>query len=474
MSGRERPNVLFLLTDQERYDLTAPGSVVETPNLDRLSEEGMRFTRAYTPISICSSARASLLTGLYPHNHGMLNNAHEADAIQPNLPPELPTFGELLSEAGYTNAYVGKWHVGLDQGPGDFGFEYRGGADRHHDADLAGDFESYREELGVDVSEEELEERIYTGGEKPTLVAATDPVPVEATRPYYIAERAIERLREGFEEPYLLRADLYGPHHPYVVPEPYASMYDPDAIELPPSYAETFDGKPAVQEQYLHYRGADAFDRGTWSEAIAKYWGFTTLIDDQIGRILDALEEEGLEDTMVIHTSDHGDFTGGHRQFNKGPLMYEDTYRIPLQVRWPGEVEASSVCEEFVSLHDLMPTFLDLADVEVPDVDGRSIRPLLSGETPEDWPDAHFAEYHGDEFGLYSQRMLRAKGYKYVHNAPDRNELYDLGADPHELNNLIDHPGYDGVRTDLESRLLERMGATDDPLARWSANVLGT
>jgi arylsulfatase A-like enzyme len=473
MSGRGRPNVLFLLTDQERYDLTEPGSPVETPNLDRLGEGGMRFRRAYTPISICSSARASLLTGLYPHNHGMLNNAHEADAIQPNLPPELPTFGERLSEAGYTNAYVGKWHVGRDQGPGDFGFEYRGGADRHHDADLAGDFEGYREKLGVSVDEEELEDRIYTGGERPTLVAATDPVPVEATRPYYIAQRAIERLREGFEEPFFLRADLYGPHHPYVVPEPYASMYDPDAIDLPPSYAETFEGKPAVHEQYLHYRGADAFDREMWAEAIAKYWGFTTMIDGQVGRILDALSEEGFDDALVLHASDHGDFTGGHRQFNKGPLMYEDTYRIPLQARWPGEIEAGSVCEEFVSLHDLMPTFLDLAGVEPPDVDGRSIRPLLEGEVPESWPDAHFAEYHGDEFGLYSQRMLRAKRYKYVHNGPDRNELYDLEADPHELHNLIDHPGYEDVRADLETRLLERMRGTDDPLARWSANVLG-
>ncbi|WP_122090621.1 sulfatase-like hydrolase/transferase [Halalkalicoccus subterraneus] len=466
-----RPNVLFFLTDQERYDLTAPDSPVETPNIDRLHEEGMAFERAYTPISICSAARASLLTGLYPHNHGMLNNCHEADAIQPNLPPDLPTFGELLAEAGYTNRYVGKWHVGRDQGPEEFGFEYRGGADRHHDTAIAGDFTDYREELGVDVSEEDLDDRIYTGGEHPTLVAATDPVPVEATRAYYIAQQAIERLHDGLEDPFFLRVDLYGPHHPYVVPEPYASMYDPAEIERPASYAETFDGKPAAHEQYLHYRGADALDWETWSEAIAKYWGFMTLLDDQIGRVLDAAE--GVEDLCTIHASDHGDFTGNHRQFNKGPLMYEETYHIPLQVRWPGEVEAESTCEAFVSLHDLMPTFLDLADVEIPDVDGRSIRPLLAGERPDDWREAHFAQYHGDEFGLYSQRMLRSDRYKYVHNGPDRNELYDIEADPHELQNLVDHPEYGGIRMDLESRLLERMRETDDPLARWTGSVLG-
>ncbi|MDL5363690.1 sulfatase-like hydrolase/transferase [Halalkalicoccus sp. NIPERK01] len=463
------PNVLFLLTDQERYDLTAPDSPVETPAIDRLREEGMVFERAYTPISICSAARASLLTGLYPHNHGMLNNCHEPDAIRPNLPPELPTFGELLSEAGYHTAYVGKWHVGRDQGPGDFGFEYRGGADRHHDADLAGDFEAYRDDLGVEVDEEDLEGRLYT--DTGTLVAATDPVPVEATRPYYIAQQAIERLHEGFEDPFFLRVDLYGPHHPYVVPEPYASMYDPDEIDPPGSYRETYDGKPAVHEQYLDYRGVRGFDWETWSEAIAKYRGFMTLLDDQVGRILDAAE--GIEGLCTIHASDHGDFTGNHRQFNKGPIMYDETYHIPLQVRWPGEIEAGSTCEEFVSLHDLMPTFLDLVGVEIPDVDGRSIRPLLSGDVPDDWPDAHFAQYHGDEFGLYSQRMLRTERYKYVHNGPDRNELYDLEADPNELGNLIEHPAYVDVRRDLEARLIERMEAVDDPIAPWTATALG-
>lgn len=463
------PSVLLLLTDQERYDLTTPDSVVETPNIDRLREEGMAFSRAYTPISICSSARASLLTGLYPHNHGMLNNSHETDAIQPNLPTELPTFGELLAEAGYTNYYVGKWHVGRDQGPEDFGFEYRGGADRHHDAELAGDFESYREDLGVEMGETDLEDRIET--DTGTLVAATDPAPVEATRPYYIAERAIEQLQEGITEPFFLRVDLYGPHHPYVVPEPYASMYDLAEIEPPESYRETFCGKPQVHEQYLDYRGVRGFNWETWRKVIANYWGFMTLIDEQIGRILDATEK--LENLCTIHTSDHGDFTGGHRQFNKGPLMYEDTYHIPLQIRWPEVIEAGATCEAFVSLHDLMPTFLELAGVEIRNVDGRSIRPLLSGKNPENWPDSHFAQYHGDEFGLYSQRMFRTERYKYVHNAPDRNELYDLKEDPNELGNLIDHPAYEDVRADLETRLVERMRETGDPLAKWTGDVLG-
>jgi arylsulfatase A-like enzyme len=473
---RDQPNVLLLLTDQERFDvLDEAGPAVETPALDRLCRDGTRFDSAYTPISICSAARASILSGLYPHNHGMLNNCHEADAIQPNLSSDVVTFGEVLQQAGYTNTYLGKWHVGRDQGPSDFGFEYLGGSDRHHDEALESRFRDYQKELGVDPDADHLSETISTAGTRnPTLVAATTDVPPEATRAYYLAERTIERLAAVDEstEPFFHRTDFLGPHHPYVVPEPYASMYDPDDLEPWPSARETYAGKPAVQEQYLAYRGVEEFDQDRWSDVLAKYLGFVTLIDDQIGRILDALDDAGLADsTVVVHTSDHGDFVGGHRQFNKGPLMYDDTYRVPLVVRGP-DVPAGASRDEFVSLVDLMPTFLDLAGVDVPDhVDGRSVLPLLGGDA-DDWRTSVFAEYHGDEFGLYSQRMVRTAAYKFVFNGPDVNELYDLTADPHELSNVVDHPGYRSERRRLVRLLLQWMERTDDPLYPWTARHL--
>ncbi|MDQ2051104.1 sulfatase-like hydrolase/transferase [Natronolimnohabitans sp. A-GB9] len=489
-----RPNVLFVLTDQERYDCSAPeGPPVETETMDRLSSEGLRFSHAFTPISICTSARASLLTGRYPHGNGMLNNSHEADAIRPNLPSELPTFSELLSESGYELSYTGKWHVGRDQTPEEFGFSYLGGSDKHHD-DIDRAFREYREERGVPVGEVEFEEELYTGDDprntgEGTFVAAKTPVDVDDTRAYFLAERTIDAIEahaaDGRDGPFFHRADFYGPHHPYVVPEPYASMYDPEAIDLPASYAETYAGKPRVQENYLAYRGADGLERDHWAEAIAKYWGFVTMIDDQLERILTALEEHGLaEETAVVHASDHGDFIGGHRQFNKGPLMYDDTYRIPLQVRWPGVTEPGSVCDVPVHLHDLAATFLEWGGVDVPErFDARSLVSLLevsrdaadgtvgADDVPE-WPDSVFAQYHGDEFGLYTQRMVRTKRYKYVYNGPDIDELYDLEADPDELQNLIDHPGYEDVRRELRERLIEWMDETDDPNRGWVPNVL--
>ncbi|ATW87400.1 arylsulfatase A-like enzyme [Halohasta litchfieldiae] len=473
-----RPNVLLLLTDQERADLVAPdGLPVDTPNIDRLREEGMWFESAYTPTSICTSARASLLTGLYSHAHGLLNNSHEADAIRTDLPEELPTLGELLAESGYTNTYLGKWHVSHNHTPGDFGFRYFGGSDYHHDNfDVA--FEHFRESQGIRVPEVDVEDKIYAGeGDDTTLIAGTDPVPVEASRPYFLAERtinALERWVDDDRQPCFHRTDFLGPHHPYVVPEPYASMYEPTEIEPWSNYAETFESKPRVHEQYLHYRGVEGFEWETWAEAIAKYFGFMTLIDDQIGRILDALDDLGMADkTAVVHTSDHGDLTGSHRLFNKGPMMYDETYRIPLVVRWPGVVDPGSQSTDFVRLHDLMPTFLDWAGIEPPEgIHARSIQPLLMGDLPDDWPASTYAQYHGDEFGLYSQRMVRTEEYKFIYNGPDRNELYDLTADPHELRNLADHPAYADVQREMEGRLVDWMDEVDDSLRRWVPKTL--
>ena len=488
------PNVLCCLTDQERYDYTAPaGPAVETPTYDRLTREGMRFDQAITPISICTSARASLLTGQFPHGHGMVNNSHEADAIRATLPADVETFSAVLADAGYTCTYTGKWHVDRERGPGGVGFTYLGGSDRHHD-DIDEAFRRYRRDLGYPVDETEFSEAVYTHGDEGTFVAAKTPVPVEATRAYFIAERTIDTIeahatgaslepvghsQEGKTSPtdaaagtpFFHRADFYGPHHPYVVPEPYASMYDPDEIDPPASYAETFAGKPAVHERFLEYRGVAGFDWPVWAEVIAKYRGFVTMIDEQVGRVLDALDEHGLAgETLVVHTADHGDFVGGHRQFNKGPLMYDDTYRIPLQVRWPGVVEPETTCEAPVHLHDLAPTFCDVADVAIPaSFHGRSLRPMLedSGDVPADWPAPAFAQYYGEEFGLYTQRMVRTPDYKFVYNGPDRNELYDLRGDPAELTNLIDHPDYADQRVRLERELTDWMRRVDDPYAAW-------
>ena len=475
-----RPNVLLLLTDQERHDLTRPDGIpVETEALDRLAAGGVQFTNAFTSISICSSSRASLLTGRYPHNHGLLNNIHERDAIRTDLSPSIPTFGTLLRDAGYENSYVGKWHVGRNVTPRDFGYHHSWGGDddrEHHDDSLESHLRAYRDGMNIEPEDMDPENPIYAGLPKyGEVIGGRLSIPVEATRAYFIAERTIERLEQAAEAdgPFFHRTDFLGPHHPYNVPEPYASMYDPAEIDPWPSYAETFEGKPQVQENYRHYRGVEHLEWEDWAELRSLYMGFMHLIDDQIGRVLDALEDLGLaEDTLVVHSADHGDFTGGHRQFNKGPIMYDDTYRVPLAVRGPGVEGEGRECEELVSLFDLMPTFLETAGVSEPDdLDARSLWPLLR-DPAADGREAVFGEYHGDEMGLYTQRMVRTDQYKYVFNAPDVDELYDLEADPHELNNLIDHPDYQDVLTWLRERLDRWMRETDDQIYKFTTRHL--
>lgn len=478
----DRPNVLMILTDQERYEPSSPAGLpdgmpaVDTANIDRLREEGMHFSNAYTPIGICSSARASLMTGLYPHEHGMMNNCHEPDALQDNLPDRYPTFSELLQQNGYRLSYAGKWHVGADQTPEDFGFTYLGGGDGGHSStDPA--LRQYQRDQGVDPDNIPLEDTITTNlqDDDATLVAATMDIPKEATRTYYLAERTIEQLRnyEQADTTFFHRIDFPGPHHPYMVPEPYASRYDPDEIAPWENFADTFEDKPAVQEKSLHYRGVASFDWDTWSEAVAKYFGRIDFIDDQIGRILDELDELGLaEDTVVVHAADHGDMTGSHRQFNKGQMMYEEVYHIPLQVRWPETVDAGTVCDEYVTLMDLMPTFLDVTDTAIPeDLHGRSIAPLLRGGG-DDWQDSIYMQYHGEEFGLGTQRGVIKDGYKFIYNKDGVDELYDLNDDPHELHNRVEDPDLAEKRNELVRELIGWMDETDDPHRLWPTKYL--
>lgn len=493
-----RPNILVLLTDQERYDVSSPGGPaipgcpqIETPNIDRLREEGMEFSRMYTPISICSSARASLMTGLYPHNHEMLNNCHEPDAIKrPNLSPEYATFSDMLADEGYYNSYIGKWHVGRDQTPEEFGFHYFLDGTNGREKEEFRDYQ--RETVGIDPEDIEWLEQITTKGPEPILIAAKTTAPQEATLPYYLAEKTIEHLERIADEPdhttdnimpereldgvddapaagqpFFHRTDFEGPHHPYIVPEPYASKYDPDDIEMWPSFMDTFDGKPAAGKKYRANRGVDHMEWDDWAPAVAKYFGFVDFIDDQIGRVLDKLDDliaDGKisENTVVLHTADHGDMTGSHKLFNKGPHMYEPTYHIPLQVRWPEVVEPGTTNDNYIRLLDLMPTFLDMAGADIPeDIDGRSILPLLKQENV-DWPDSVFLEYNGDEFGLYTQRGVRTDEYKFIYNGPDTNELYHLPSDPHELNNVIDDPAYSDIHEEMVERLIDWMNDTND------------
>lgn len=472
-------NFLLLTTDQQRVDsLGAYGNrAVRTPHLDRLAAGGCTFDAAYTPTAICTPARASLITGLLPYRHNLLANFERNVGFQEELEVSdtVVPFSVPLREVGYDVFNVGKWHVGRDRGPSDFGFDGRhypgwGEPLRHPE------YVAHLASLGLPPFRvDEPVRGTLPNGLPGSDIAGVYDGPVEGTFSHFLADRAIERIRSASEayreegRPFFLALQFFGPHLPYYLPRAYYDLYDPADVVLPASMEETFDGKPQVQRNYAAHWAVDRFSPDAWRKLIAVYWGYVTLIDDQIGRVLAALEEEGLSDsTGVAFTSDHGGFVGAHRLQDKGPAMYEDIYRIPLVVRLPDGPQGVR-SDAFVSLVDVAPTVLRLAGARVPaSYQGRDLAPLVRGEAVDDERDVITAEFHGHHFP-YPQRMIRDRRYKLVVNPADVDEFYDLEADPHELRNRIDDEDVREVRDGLYARLYGILEERGDAFRHWMA-----
>lgn len=466
-------NVLFLMTDQHRADtLGAYGNpLARTPHLDELARTGTRFDRWYTPTAICTPSRASLLTGQAPFRHKVLANHERNVGYQEDLPDGTFTFPEALRERGWNAGLVGKWHAGTKKTHADYGFDGPELPGWHNPVD-APDYLAYLKDN--DLPPYEISDRIrgtLPNGGPGNLLAARLHQSVEATFEYYLATRTIELMRRYAAEgkPFYLSTHFFGPHLPYIVPDEYFDLVDPATVPLPKSIAETFEGKPPVQRNYSAHWTFDTMPIEVTRKLIAVYWGYVTLIDEQIGRILAALDELGLTDeTSVFFTCDHGEFTGSHRLHDKGPAMYEDIYRTPGIIRVPGA--PPQVRTEFVSLLDCTATILDLAGVPADQaVDSRSLLPLVRGEHP-DWQQDIVGEFHGHHFP-YPQRMLREDRYKLVVNPDSTNELYDLELDPDELINVYRHPEMAEVRGRMLKRLYSLLVERDDRFYHWMTSM---
>jgi len=456
----QQPNILFLLTDQQRYDTLGcnGASLCRTPAIDRIAAGGVRFSNAFTPVALCSPARGAILTGLYPHRHGQLANMGNFNSVFDRQITDKIGYPELLGEAGYSVNYVGKWHLPKE---GDTNFWH---FDNWH---TSREYARYAADLGY-VGDRSCEvQRLEWGGEAP--FCGRSRIPAEHLQEAWCADRTIElldRLAQG-DRPFMIFSSFFGPHFPYSVPQPYDTMYDPAQVERWCNFDETFDDKPLIQQKEQLRWNVGHLTWADWQRVIAHYWGYCTYIDDQIGRVLARLEELGLaETTLVVFSTDHGDMMGGHRLFNKGFTMYEETHHVPLVVRWPGVTEPGSTCEEFVSLTDLMPTLLDIAGARNPGgLDGRSLVPFLRGEPVPDWADDVFAEFHGYESTLCSVRMVRTDRWKYVYNPYSVDELYDLVSDPGELHNLAGKLGYKHILRRMKARLVRWLERTQDTIA---------
>jgi len=458
----DRPNILFLMTDQQQASTVDPSSPCLTPTLDRLAHEGMRFTRAYTVNAICSPSRASLFTAVLPSTHGMVDCTHSVPAYRARFDTSLELWSQRLQEAGYHTGYFGKWHVERSNKLERFGFgryEVHGG-----DCPSPG-FSEHRRSLGLPPTPESylLRHEICRPGYRPYLTCGVLDEPVEGTAEYYIYSKGVDFVRRAAtqDRPWCAILSTSGPGDPHHVPASYYGRYDPAQISEPASFCDDLTDKPNI---YLRMRSV--WREMAWehyAEAIARYYASCSMIDDQIARVLRAVEETGQADrTIVIYTNDHGIMMGAHGLMCLGVFPFEEGYRIPLIVRWPGEGAAGVTCDRLVSLLDLGPTILETVGCgELPGAHGRSLVPLLKGQEPEDWRDDVYAEFHGQRF-FWTQRIVWTERYKYVFNGFDFDELYDLKADLSELTNLARDPGYADVCREMAIRMWTHVRAAGD------------
>jgi arylsulfatase A-like enzyme len=442
---KRRPNIIVIYTDQQRWDtLGANGNeLIRTPNLDRMAAEGVNFTRSYCTTPLCTPSRAAFFTGRYNHCNGSYWNGIY-------VPEEEQDFVGLLKEAGYRTALIGKDHC--------FGEER---LDRifddmrlaHHCA-----FTPPRNDTQRRVNE--------VRGDKMQVPMAEDPFSPEQDITGRLFRTAGEFVADAGDQPFFLWLSIPDPHPPYMVCEPYASMYDPADIP-PPAWEEgETDNKPYRQQLVVQWdRYGHEYPGDDIRKLIAIYWGMVTYIDDGVGGLLDRLTALGLEeDTILVFTSDHGDYMGDHRMIRKGPHLYDCLTRVPLIVHCPGRVEPRDT-DAMVENIDVMPTLCDLAGVEVHEsCQGRSFRRLLTGETESHRDMVHLehglpgtplrpGELSEEEYASLGDstshhlcptisrgpvKGVRTERWKYCYTPGDVDELYNLEEDPDELHNLAD------------------------------------
>ncbi len=445
------PRIIFILTDDHRYDymgFTGKVPWLETPAMDRLVREGACFNNAYVTTSLCSPSRASILTGLYSHQHTVVDN------YAPN-PGNLVYFPEYLQKAGYATAFFGKWHMGDDTDEPQPGFD--------HWESFKGQGKYFGVNLNINGDHVQYGEDVYTTdlltGHALDWMKARDP-----DQPYfvYLSHKAV---------------------HAAFKPAPrHEGRYAGKTIELPPTYEQTKNGKwrdlkwpQWVKDQRISWHGVDYMYHGNqdMQELVTDYCETLLAVDDSVAAILDYLDEAGLaENTIVVYMGDNGFSWGEHGLIDKRHF-YEESAKVPFLVRWPGHLEGGQTINSLVSNVDVAPTFLAAAGVEKPEqMVGESIIPLLEG-TATGWRDTIYYEYYWEyDFPMTPTVFgIRQGRYKYIryHGIWDRNELYDLETDPNEMVNLIEDPDRQELVLRLGNELydwLEATGGMRIPLKR--------
>jgi len=458
----KRPNILYIMSDDHSYQtISAYGyGLNKTPNIDRIAKEGMRFDRAYCTDSICGPCRATVLTGKYSHRNGFFRNGNTFDGEQQNV-------AKLLQKAGYSTAVIGKWHLKSEP----TGFDY------YHILQGQGPY---------------YNPLMNTPDGKVTHTGYTTDIIGDETLKY------LKSIKKS-DKPFFVMYHHKAPHRNWQPAPRHLTLYDDVTIPEPSNLFDDYAGrgtaaksqsmsieysmkptdlkltgapKNLTEEQAKAWNAAydpknKAFEEANlegkaliswkYQRYLKDYLRCIKAVDENVGRVLDYLDESGLaENTVVIYTTDQGFYMGEHGWFDKR-FMYQESFRNPLLIRWPKVTKAGSVCDDMVANVDFAPTFLQIANAKIPaDIQGESLVPLLEGKTPKDWREDVYYRYY--EFpGAHSVRRhygVATKQHKLIffHDLGEW-ELYDLKKDPKEMKSVYDDPEYAGVVKDLKKRL---------------------
>ena len=473
------PNILFIMSDDHAWQaISAYGSNRNvTPNIDRIADEGLVFDRYFVENSICAPSRAAILTGTFSHLHGIPTNAEEFDGTQ-------PTFPAIAREAGYQTALVGKWHlktepVGFDyyerlvgQGPYDRPNMVRNGEKVVHDG--------YTTEVITDLAVDWLEEE--RDPEKPFVLMVQHKAPhrnwmpggahiddlVDSDLPEpdtlfddYAGRGTASTMQEMTIRDHLSKADLK-----LEMPEWMMRMTEEERATWDAAYRPRNEAFEAMDLE------GDDLIRWKYQRYAKDYLRCIASVDDSVGVLLDAIDELGLaEDTVVIYTSDQGWYLGEHGWYDKR-WMYEESFRTPMMVRWPGVIEPGRRTELLTQNIDLAPTFLEIVGAQSPDrMQGESLVPILTASSDEEvedigWRDALYYRYYESNgpHTVPKHQGVRTRRWKLIDfHEIGEVEMYDLENDPDEMRSIADDPEYASVRNRLESLLVELREEYDVP-----------
>ena len=467
---REKPNLLFLWTDEQRADTMAAygNRKIHAPNLNKLAGESVVFRNAYVAQPVCTPDRSTVMTGLWPHTSGCTTN-------NVPLPDDVPCLNEILADADYRTGYMGKWHLG-DEIFAQHGFQqwvsiednyikhYRQGRDRA----ARSSYHHFLVEKGYKPNAKNVFTRDFAARR-----------PLEHCKPKFLEQEACKFLHRHRDQPLILCVNFLEPHMPFF--GPLDNEHDPERIDLPANFDDPLEENEPLRYRLLResYR-AQYPDEAAWRRLIARYWGLVTQVDRSVGAILRTLAKLGLEEnTIVAYTSDHGDMMGSHKLLAK-TVMYEESTRIPWLMRIPGPGAPRKVIDDPVSQIDLVPTLLDLMGAGRNDrLPGHSLARLIEGRAPAEdhvfiqWnPGAGFRTPRKVDFATKEEIARVARESTRTVVSPDRwklclsdldkSQLFNLAADPHETTNLIDRSEHRDVVRRLTAKIHKWQASVDD------------